>query len=194
MYKKMACALPLVISGIVMAQTNSAPVIANLPVEIAPTLDKHVHGIASLDIAIEGNELSLELDSPAFNLVGFEYEAKTDEEKAAVNKMRTLLDTPLVLFGIPQESKCVLTTHEVEIPVAGHDHPHDDDDDDHDHEHSDVEAAYKFQCTDLAKIKNINLNNFFANFPATEKINVQLVSPNGQASIVVTKDEPKVSW
>jgi len=189
MGKKLLFTLPLVVSQVVMAQTAQ-----NLPMPL-PALDKHVHGVATLDIAIEGNELSIDLDSPAFNLFGFEHEAKTPEEQAAVKKVRTILDNPSALFGIPAAAKCTIADSEIEIPLAGHDHPHEEGEDhDHDHEHSDVEAGYTFNCSDLANVKSLDLASFFTNFPSTEKINVQLVAPSGQAMFEASSANSKISW
>ena len=41
------------------------------------SLDAHVHGEAELNIVIEGRELLMELESPSFNLVGFEHEPQS---------------------------------------------------------------------------------------------------------------------
>lgn len=50
------------------------------------SLGKHEHGVAQLNVALDGKTLELELDSPAMNLVGFEHAASTDADKAAVAK------------------------------------------------------------------------------------------------------------
>ena len=40
---------------------------------IASELDAHEHGSASLDIAIDTNTIEMKFESPAVNIVGFEY-------------------------------------------------------------------------------------------------------------------------
>src|SRR5437879_845104 len=47
----------------------------------------HVHGIASLQLAVDGNTLTLDLSSPLDNLLGFEHVPRTDKQKAAVHNM-----------------------------------------------------------------------------------------------------------
>ncbi|HUK03697.1 MAG TPA: DUF2796 domain-containing protein, partial [Burkholderiales bacterium] len=44
----------------------------------------HVHGVARLQIALDGPLLTLFLDSPLDNLLGFEHFPSTEEQKAAV--------------------------------------------------------------------------------------------------------------
>ncbi|WP_435794222.1 ZrgA family zinc uptake protein, partial [Neptuniibacter pectenicola] len=45
-------------------------------------LDAHVHGAAVLEVAKEGGEIEAVLRSPMANIVGFEYEARSAEDKA----------------------------------------------------------------------------------------------------------------
>ena len=47
-------------------------------------LGAHVHGHGRLNIAIEGNTISMELEVPGMDIVGFEHEPSTPEQKAAV--------------------------------------------------------------------------------------------------------------
>jgi len=64
------------------------------------SLGAHVHGIASLNLALEGSKFEIELDSPAINLVGFEHQASSDADKAKLTAARAALDK----FGeLPQD-------------------------------------------------------------------------------------------
>ena len=64
------------------------------------TLGAHEHGVAKLNVVLDGNTLELELDSPAMNLVGFEHAASSDADKAKVAAVRQQLEQPLKLFGL----------------------------------------------------------------------------------------------
>src|SRR5258708_3075099 len=55
------------------------------------------HGRGHLNIAVEGNKVSMELEVPGADIVGFEHAAKTDREKAAVETAKTQLAAPLTL-------------------------------------------------------------------------------------------------
>ena len=52
------------------------------------SLGAHEHGAGSLDVALDGQTLELDLDGPSMNLVGFEHLATTDADKAKVVQPR----------------------------------------------------------------------------------------------------------
>ena len=43
-------------------------------------VDKHEHGVGELNIAIDKNIIDFEFMLPGADIVGFEYEAKSDED------------------------------------------------------------------------------------------------------------------
>jgi hypothetical protein len=155
------------------------------------SLGAHEHGIGRLNAALDGQTLELELESPAMNLVGFEHAATTDADKAKVASVRARLEKPLVLFNLPKAAGCVVAMQELESPLFG-DKPHADDDhdkdakDEHHHDHSEIHAHYQFTCAAPGALKNLDLANIFNTFPATQKIQVQLIGPSGQQGVEVT--------
>ncbi len=50
----------------------------------------HEHGIATLDITVDGKSIDLDFESPAVNIIGFEHEARTPSDRA---KQAKALDT-----------------------------------------------------------------------------------------------------
>jgi len=97
--------------------------------------DAHEHGHGTFNMAIEGDVVAIELETPAFDLLGFEYEAKTDIEKAAVESARTALADPITLFGLLESAECRIVEAEIEIGADAEDH----DDEHHDGDHHDDE-------------------------------------------------------
>ena len=150
------------------------------------SLGKHEHGVAQLNVALDGKTLELELDSPAMNLVGFEHAASTDADKAAVAKARAQLEKPLELFALPVTAGCSVASQELRSPLfgdkapahahkekAGHEHEHE-------HGHADIHAHCQLSCEKPELLKLLTLAEFFKRFPATQKIQVQLIGPDGQ--------------
>ncbi|SDG35723.1 DUF2796 domain-containing protein [Phytopseudomonas seleniipraecipitans] len=169
------------------------------------SLGKHEHGVATLNVALEGNTLEIELESPAMNIVGFEHAATSDADKKTVAAARAKLEKPLALFSLPAAAGCSLTEHELSSPLFGdaedkHDHDHDHDHDehadghDHDHEHSDIDADYSFTCKQPDALKTVDLTAFYKQFPATQKINVQLIGPNGQKGVESTPANARLTF
>ncbi len=118
-----------VLSGAVL----SAPVFA----EGTREADAHEHGHGTFNMAIEGNVVAIELETPSFDLLGFEHEANSDLEKAVVETAREALADPIALFGLPKDAGCRVSEAEIEIGADethhdDHDDEHHDDDKDHD--------------------------------------------------------------
>ena len=161
------------------------------------SLGAHEHGVGRLNAVLDGQALELELDSPAMNLVGFEHVATSAADKAKVAAARKQLENPLALFNLPKAAGCVISSQELNSPLFG-DKPeaeHDDDDDDHDakdgahehhHDHSEIHAHYQFTCATPTALGNLDLTQVFKTFPATQKIQVQLIGPSGQQGVEAT--------
>ena len=162
------------------------------------SLGAHEHGVGSLNAVLDGQALELELDSPAMNLVGFEHVATSAADKAKVAAVRKQLENPSALFNLPKAAGCVVSSQELNSPLFG-DKPeaeHDDDDHatdgkgaaahKHDHDHSEIHAHYQFTCATPTGLGNLDLSQVFKTFPATQKIQVQLIGPSGQQGVDAT--------
>lgn len=157
------------------------------------SLDAHEHGAAQLNVVLDGKVLELQLESPAMNLVGFEHAAKTDADKTKVAAARSQLEQPQALFGLAA-GDCSVSTQELQSPLF----TEDGHDDHHEHakdsEHSDIHAHYSLNCQKPEKLKQLDLGELFKRFPATEKIQVQLIGPNGQQGLELTPAQPTLSF
>ncbi|MBV4506769.1 DUF2796 domain-containing protein [Pseudomonas sp. BW13M1] len=162
------------------------------------TLGAHEHGVAKLNAVLDGNTLELELDSPAMNIVGFEHVASSDADKAKVTAARQQLEQPLKLFGVAPAAGCKEDAQELESPLFGDAAQTDEDGDSHEHghahAHADVNAHYQLTCATPGKLTQIDLGPLFKTFPQTQKINVQLIGPNGQKGIEATPAKAVVAF
>jgi hypothetical protein len=158
------------------------------------SLDKHQHGLASLNLALEGNQLEIELESPAMNILGFEHLPKTADQQAQVTAARSLLEQPLGLFVLPSAAGCKLHKVEVESPLFGneeHDEMHSDAAGE---THSEIDADYDFTCSDPQALDSVSLAPLFKAFPGMQKITVQLVGPNGQKGSELTPANASIAF
>ena len=173
------------------------------------SLDAHEHGVASLNLVVDGNQVSLELDSPAANLVGFEYQPSTDEDRATVARVKAALEQADGLFSLTAAADCQLQQVELDSPLfAAHDHEeheHEDHDrDEHDHhdadehahddehehgEHADIEGRFDYVCAAPEQLEALTLP-LFNDFPAMQRIQVQAITASGQHGAVLTADQP----
>lgn len=161
------------------------------------SLDAHEHGAAQLNVLLDGKVLELQLESPAMNLVGFEHAAKSDADKAKVAAARSQLEQPQPLFGL-NAGDCKISKQELESPLFAehadsHEHEHEHEKS-QESEHSDIHAHYTLDCQKPEELKQLNLGELFKRFPATEKIQVQLIGPDGQQGLELTPAQPTLSF
>ena len=164
------------------------------------SLDSHVHGMAHLDVVLEGNMLLASIKVPAADLVGFEHVASTDEQKSKVYEMLGKMELAKILWTLPAAAECVRQDVSVEHKLIKeghhkHDHNHNHNhnhnhkhDHDHDHAHSDVLVDYHYECQHPEHLQNVTVNLFEA-FPSLEKIQGQLITPSGQKGQTLTTEK-----
>ncbi len=183
------------------------------------SLDAHEHGQGALNVAIEGDRISMELEAPGFDIVGFEHAAETEADRAAVEAALERISKPLDLFALPEKAGCETVEYRAELMVDGdHDgHGHDDEDGHHDeghdgdghdghhdghadgdghdegHEnettHSEFQAEYLLTCTDIGSATRLDLR-YFEVFQNAESLTVQLVTDQGSTLVTGTRENP----
>jgi hypothetical protein len=167
------------------------------------SLDAHVHGLSELTIAMEGDSLEIQFESPAMNLIGFEHKATSNKDIATVKKAESILSQPESLFLL-SGANCqqIKTNVDISSLIEEHDHhaeshkDHDDHDhDDHeDHEsHSEMVASYSYSCKELTKISSIKVALFDV-FPGIHKINTMWVMDSKQSSATLTAKKPTATF
>lgn len=166
-------------------------------------LGAHVHGHGTLNIAIEDKRLSMELEAPGMDVVGFEHAASTDEQKAKVEAAKALLQKPLGLFVFPAAAGCSVSAADVELEAEhehgdDHDakdekadaHGHEHDHDAHDHDgHNQFHATYELSCTSPAELTSIGFD-YFKQLAGAQGLTVNVVTAKGQSKYEVGRDKP----
>ncbi|MCV6611226.1 MAG: DUF2796 domain-containing protein [Amphritea sp.] len=102
--------------------------------------DSHEHGVATMLVALEGNELQLVLESPAANFAGFEHAPRNDEQRQVLAKVEKQLKMPEVVLALPSAAGCQVEHANLNhsLDSDGQEEHHDDGHKDHDHdEHHD---------------------------------------------------------
>lgn len=144
----------------------------------------HVHGSGKLDIAIEGNKLSIALDSPADDILGFEHAPKTAAQKAKLEKAVARLKDAATIFKTPADAACKLIKAEagLEQPDPKAAKPS---------EHADFTGAFEFECGAIAKLTSLDLG-YFAAFPGAGKLAITIVTTKAQTTREATKSKPRI--
>lgn len=155
--------------------------------------ESHEHGVGQLNVAVEMNSLHIELESPAMNIVGFEHRPRNQQQKDTVHDAVTLLKQGDLLFSTSKDAGCILKESEVVSGLLDKDEEHHEDEGDeahhHQESHADFEASYLFECNKPSALKRLTVK-LFAAFPATEELEVQLLTSTRQSALEITSDNP----
>ncbi|MGB1155482.1 MAG: DUF2796 domain-containing protein [Alphaproteobacteria bacterium] len=187
-------ALPFSVRRTLLA-TALVPALS-LSLYAAPVLaqDAHVHGEAVLKIVVDEAGALATFEAPAVDIVGFEYEPRTDAEKQAVADGIALLSNPSTVLTLTPAAGCEATMVDVEFEAEGDEH-HDDDEhgdehhDDYEHEeiveHMSFHAEYDLACANAAAIEGLT-TAVFGNFPALQEMEVEVITASGQKGAELT--------
>ena len=130
-------------------------------------LGAHEHGHVTLQVAVEGETVTIALEAPGENIVGFEHEATTDEQKSAVETARAQLGDAAAVFAMPEAAGCTVRSSEVELHQEG--------------DHNAFEASYSYTCSDVSALGSFD-TKLFALYPSIEEIDVEYATPAGQGT------------
>ena len=81
-------------------------------------LGAHVHGHGRLNIAVDGKKVLIGLEVPGADIVGFEHEPSTPEQKAAIPNAKAKLANGLALFQPEAKARCELEQVKVSLEAG----------------------------------------------------------------------------
>lgn len=139
-------------------------------------------GLSTLSIAVNGSRLSVGLDGPVGNFIGFEHPPATPEQTTQLAKAVDVLRAGNNLFLTPPEAYCRMDSVAVS-PPAYKDRPAAAP--------ARLAASWQFRCANTAALVWVDAQ-VFASFPGTAKLATSVVTPLGQKSVVLTPGTPRV--
>lgn len=166
--------------------------------------DSHVHGNATLAIVREDATLTIELDTPMYNLVGFEHAPETDEQTSAVEAAEAALAEPATLFQFNKAAGCAPSSEMVDVHLfdekdgAEHEHHDHGDEDEHDHDeshgdHKDVVMSYSFTCDKVENLKAVT-TTLRTSFPNMTEVEVIYLGPDTQKSVTLKGERNRMRF
>ncbi|MDR9834932.1 DUF2796 domain-containing protein [Herbaspirillum huttiense] len=147
----------------------------------------HVHGVGKLDVALEGNTLTLHLDSPLINLVGFEHAATSSKDKETVRAAVKNLREVNRIFATDAAAQCKPAEVQLEsavltpallgekTPATSEPAPSDG--------HADLDGDFTLVCATPGALNTVDVSGLFAAFPGFQRIDVQLATPKKQGAV-----------
>lgn len=146
----------------------------------------HQHGHARLQMAVENNNVDLILTSPAYNLLGFEHEPRTEQQKQTLENARQWLTTQALIT--PAGGNCTVESASMSFSAKAteqdqhdYDHDHEESHDEANNEHSNIEVSQILDCA------GTDLSGGFATpltgqFPEIQELDVEWVTNSTQGS------------
>jgi hypothetical protein len=137
----------------------------------------HQHGVAELEVVLEGRRLAVELTGPLDNFAGFEHAPRNGAQRAALERALDVLRDPERVVALPAAGGCTLVASEIANPfVAGTGKAG----------HADLSASYQFDCAEPAALKRLELR-LFETFPRLKKLGAAVAGPGGQKGAELTR-------
>jgi hypothetical protein len=174
-----ALALVILVGSVALA-SGTASVIA----QPHRQLGAHQHGQGRLDITImganEGGIVSMALEVPASDIVGFEHTAAAAADQAKVDAAKVKLSNPLALFEVPAAASCAVEQAVVNVQA------------DATTGHAEFTGEYTLKCADVTKLTAIAFPYFKA-FKGSHGLKVSLITPGGQTSFDVAATAPRIA-
>jgi hypothetical protein len=114
----------------------------------------HQHGVTTINVAIEKQQLDVSIESPAIDMLGFEHAPGSEKDRTAIQRIATLLRKGNLLFIPNSTAQCSLRSQTVAQPEW---EEHDDKHIETDAEHSEYKAKYKFECKHVAALEKLEI-------------------------------------
>jgi hypothetical protein len=148
----------------------------------------HTHGVAKLEIAIDGPTVTLHLEAPQEALLGFEHAPRSAQERTAAEALLKALASGGELFAPTAAAGCAQKSSGIAAPVlqAAPGKARAE-------EHRDVDADYVFTCKQPNQLTGLEAR-LFDKFPRLKRLEAQVAGPRGQKAMKLTGKMRFLSW
>lgn len=140
----------------------------------------HEHGKLTFNVALDRQTLSIELDAPADNVIGFEHAPRTDAERTSISDAASLLQSGNGLFAFPPNAFCKFVSTELHAPEWKEGQ-----------HHADYEARFRFHCDQPQHLEWLQLP-LLTKLREVHEAQVNVVTATSQLSAAVTSADAKV--
>lgn len=152
----------------------------------AHALKAHVHGEGKLDVVIDKELITINLELPLDAAVGFERAPKNDKEESALADAQRVLADTATLFVPSPAAGCKALPAKLALPDFGAKQEGGK-------AHADIDATYSFRCASPSALKSIE-TGIFRSFTRLYRLEAQRVGPSGQGAMRLTPKNPVLSW
>jgi hypothetical protein len=134
----------------------------------------HVHGVATMDIAVDAKKISVNFQTPLDNLVGFERAPRTDSERKRADDAVARLRAGDEMFKFDPAAGCKMARVELSAAALKLGPATAEAKDGH----ADLEANWEFDCNDATLARHVDVGLFA--FNQLKRVQLQLALPKAQ--------------
>jgi uncharacterized protein DUF2796 len=156
----------------------------------------HVHGVASLQIAVDGPTLTLSFRTPMENVVGFEHAPRTEQQKKALRDAEESLKSPASHFAPAAAARCEAISSRLESSFAatrGTGSKDIREKSEAGEAHAELTAQYVFRCQHPDRLQSVEVN-LFDRFRNVRRVDVEFAGPRGQKAYRLTSKQRVAGW
>ena len=145
----------------------------------------HEHGAAKLNVVVEGKKITMEFESTSDSIYGFEHEAKSAKDKAAIESaVKKLKENLSATFVLDKKLDCKFEATKIEpwVKEAGHGSG----------EHSEFHAEIVSNCSSIltGTTMKVGLSKLF---PKIHEVRVQVLNGEKQSGMEIENDKGEIS-
>lgn len=140
----------------------------------------HEHGNVTFNVALEGQQLIVELDAPADNVVGFEHAPRTDAEKARIRDQAAWLQAGKELIAFSPAAACRFQEAKLDAPEWKEGESH-----------AEYEVRLTYRCDQPQRLEWLQLS-LLSGLQEVHEARVNLVTPSRQGSETVKSADTRV--
>ncbi|KQP18041.1 DUF2796 domain-containing protein [Pseudorhodoferax sp. Leaf267] len=142
----------------------------------------HSHGQLSLDVAVDAQDITVRLDAPLHDLVGFERAPRSVAERGRVTALLEQLKLADKLFVLDPAGGCKLGDVQIASAVLGLGSAPAPAKDEAAPEHADLDMTVTFACDKAAAARFIDVKLFDA-FKGVRSVDAQVATAKGQSRV-----------
>ncbi len=165
----------------------------------------HTHGRLSIDVAVDAGSITISVESPLDNLLGFERAPRNETERKRLAEALARLQAADRLFVPDPAAQCRLAKVSLvsatlgigadggERATAGRSNGGMANSRSNHEHHADLDATIRFTCqkSELARFIDVKL---FDQFPRVRTADAQVASPLGQFKRMLDAKSPRLAW
>ena len=189
--------------------TSLIAALSSFQILAVETLDSHEHGSANLNIAIDNKFIAIHFESPAVNIIGFEYQPNDEAQRSLISAAKSKLSNFANSYELQGEPNCLMISSsadwvsehsESEHSESEHSESEHSESEHSEHseqdetvgasletEHAEFVVEFELQCEQINNLTAIDVS-LLALFPAIDEIDTQVIYTGGQIKQELTRN------